>query len=204
MTAEGFQEILSQKQDAELLGVCLRDDVTPYVFEPRPEGWNQFRDRFAHGFGGVKEDITVVGSGRLGFSMKPYNRLKPFTETSDIDVLVVNPELFDRLWYALLAAAYPRNENVQRLGSFLAGRRAELYTGFLAPHEIKLDRRFFGSIADPIVEFKALWFDLLKIGSSLAGARHESVKGRLYRTWKHAEFYHLDSLASLRKSLIEQ
>ena len=33
--------------------------------------------------------------------------------------------------------------------------------------------------------------------------RHEDITGRLYRTWEHAELYHLHSLASLRKSLKE-
>jgi hypothetical protein len=201
MTVEGFQSELNAKQDSAMLGPCLRDDIVPYVFAAKPIGWDQFRTLCGQRFGIAKENMTIVGSGRFGFSMKPYSRLKPFTERSDIDVLVVNAELFDSVWYQLLKMAYPRNYDHNKIGGFLAERRSECYTGFFDPHEIRLDGRYFGLSADPIRDFRTRWFDLLKAGSNLAVSRHESIKGRLYRTWQHAEFYHLDSLASLRRSL---
>ncbi|MFY9555998.1 MAG: hypothetical protein WAV47_14910 [Blastocatellia bacterium] len=152
-----------------------------------------------------REDIRVVGSGRFGFSMKPGHNLRRFRDTSDIDVVIVNPDLFDQLWLAVLAAAYPRPPitNRNRLGGWLATRRNELYTGWLTPLEIKLDIRIFGSKARPVLEFNTRWFNALKRASRYAPRRHEDLNGRLYRTWQHAELYHLHSLGELRRTLAE-
>lgn len=42
--------------------------------------------------------VVVVGSARLGFSIVEHKLLRPFGDTSDIDVAVVSSELFDDYW----------------------------------------------------------------------------------------------------------
>lgn len=42
--------------------------------------------------------IMVVGSARLGFSIKSTRRYEPFGEESDVDVAIVSTELFERVW----------------------------------------------------------------------------------------------------------
>jgi hypothetical protein len=44
-------------------------------------------------------EIIVVGSTKLGFSIVPAKRYRAFGETSDIDVAIVSPQLFDRVWH---------------------------------------------------------------------------------------------------------
>jgi hypothetical protein len=46
--------------------------------------------------------VVVVGSAKLGFSIKPARRYGLFGDTSDIDVAIVSAELFARHWRALL------------------------------------------------------------------------------------------------------
>jgi hypothetical protein len=43
-------------------------------------------------------DVVMVGSGKLGFSIVANKRYRPFTDTSDIDLAIINPGLFDQLW----------------------------------------------------------------------------------------------------------
>lgn len=43
-------------------------------------------------------DINVVGSARLGFSIKESRRFLDFGENSDIDVAIVSDDLFARVW----------------------------------------------------------------------------------------------------------
>lgn len=43
-------------------------------------------------------DVIIVGSAKLGFSIKPSKRYSPFGEDSDIDVAVVSTALFQRIW----------------------------------------------------------------------------------------------------------
>ncbi|OGQ82214.1 MAG: hypothetical protein A3F90_10260 [Deltaproteobacteria bacterium RIFCSPLOWO2_12_FULL_60_19] len=203
MTSEEFRHLLQQQTDVQLLDPCLHDDGTPFVFEPQPTGWDKFRDELVVRLGVSRSAIRVVGSARFGFSMKPGYSLKGFVDTSDIDVVVVNPSLFDQLWEALLEAAYPRPPITQQFGGWLEKRRRELYTGWLTPLEIRLDSKIFGVKARPVLDFNTRWFNALKEASRYPSRRHEDITGRLYRTWRHAELYHLDSLAVLRKTLSE-
>jgi hypothetical protein len=43
-------------------------------------------------------DVFMVGSAKLGFSIKPVRRYQPFSDGSDVDLAVVSPELYCRLW----------------------------------------------------------------------------------------------------------
>lgn len=201
MTPDEFQQLASKRSSVELLKPCLRDDVTPYVFVPEPNKWDIFRDVFVSRLQVSRENITVVGSARFGFSLKPGNNLRSFSDTSDIDVIIVDSSMFDRLWLALLDVAYPRPPVTQHLGGWLAARRNEVYTGWLTPLEVRLDAKIYGSKAKPVLEFNTHWFNTFKEASRHPPRRHKDVNGRLYRTWEHAELYHLDSLATLRKSL---
>jgi hypothetical protein len=203
MTVEEFQNFLRQRKYDELLGPCLRDEETPYAFAPRPSTWGIFRDGLASALHVEPGEIRVVGSGRVGFSMRPFNNLAAFGDTSDVDIVVVNEGAFDRLWTSLLRAAYPRGPVVSRLGGWLRERRKEVYTGWLSPLAMHLDRRIHGEKAKPVLDIKTQWFNALKLASRLPPRRHENVTGRLYRTWLHVELYHLDSLAALRHSLFD-
>ena len=202
MTSAEFRDLLRRQTDLQLLDPCLRDDSTPYVFQPRPGTWNAFCDEIAGPLAVSRSDIRVVGSARFGFSMKPRRNLRGFGDNSDIDVVIVNADLFDRPWLALLDAVYPRLVPA-RLSGWLRSRRNELYTGWLTPLKIHLEIGIVGSKATPVLDFRTQWFNALKQASRHPPRRHEEVTGRLYRTWQHAEKYHLHSLAALRRSLSE-
>lgn len=203
MTPNEFRALLNGEGEAHLLGLCLLDEATPYVFERDPNAWGAFRDELVGRLGVQRSDIRVVGSGRLGFSMRPGHNLRAFEDTSDIDVVVVSSALFDQLWIHLLEAVYPRLFEGSRLGGWLEARRRELYKGWLTPLKIRLDAKIVGAKAKPVLDFKVRWFNALKQASRYPPRRHEDVAGRLYRTWRHAELYHLDSLSALRKNLAE-
>jgi hypothetical protein len=204
VTAQEFQLLLTAKGDRDLLGTCLRDDFVPYVFEPAPASWVSFRSVLVSDLGVNPGDIAVVGSGRLGFSLKPRNNFKIFSERSDIDVIIVNHELFDWLWLALLEAAYPRPPVTEEdVGGWLKKLRYEVYTGWMSPLKIQLDHRIYGRKAKPVSEFNTRWFNSFKNAAQHPPRRHKTVSARLYQSWQHADLYHLNSLSELRKSIAE-
>lgn len=203
MTTAEFEAMLGDLTDEQLLGPCLLEEIVPFVFDPKPETWETFRDELAGRLDVARADIRIVGSARFGFSLKPGRNLRGFSDRSDIDVVVVSQELFDNLWYALLQAAYPRPPITEKLGGWVQQRRNEIYTGWLTPRDIQLNRKIFGAKAQPVLDFKLLWFTALKEASRHPVRRHEDVNGRLYRSWQHVEFYHLHSLAALRRDLTE-
>ena len=187
--------------DADMLDVCLRSEDVPFVCR-NAQGWAGFREAMVAGVEGLAvTDVRVIGSGRHGFSMKPYKRLRAFNDTSDIDVVVVNSQIFDALWILLLQTAYPRLSSNRGIGGWDVPARAELYAGWLTPTAVRMDWKIIGQRAAPLVEFKQKWFGALKQAARYASKRHNDITGRLYRTWQHAELYHLFSVAELRRSL---
>jgi hypothetical protein len=72
------------------------------------------KDRIAATFGIHPAEIVVVGSAKLGFSLAPDKRYRPFGETSDIDVALCSSSLFD-------GAACPeiRTKNLAEIGEGL-------------------------------------------------------------------------------------
>lgn len=204
MTPNEFRELLASTSDSDMLGPCLHDDEIPFVFDSTLESWDQFRNEIITPLGITQDEIRVVGSGRMGFSTKPGKNLREFHDKSDVDVVVVNAELFDQLWFWLLSAAYPRPPITGKAVEWLTPTQRGVYTGWLQPLEFKYDLNIYGSVARPIVEFRAQWFASLKEAARFVERRHEDVKGRIYRTWRHAELYHLDSLKALRKTLADE
>jgi len=201
MKADEFREMLRVTTDQALLDVCLRADDVPYICNDVTK-WLAFRQEMVRGVDGLAEaDIRVVGSARFGFSLKPRNHLRQFTEESDIDVVVVSEVLFDWLWIALLVAAYPRMAANRGIGGWDVPGRAELFAGWLTPTAIHMDWKIIGQPGVPLSQFKMRWFDALKLAARHSTRPHNDIQGRLYRTWRHAELYHLFSIAQLRRSL---
>lgn len=204
MTPERFRQTLATASERELLTECLLDDAAPFAFGGDQTAWDDFCGEMGEALKVPTAAFRVVGSGRFGFSMKPGRNLRAFRDTSDIDVVVVDETLFDDLWTSLLAAIYPRGPMVRSGGGWLRNARMEISTGWLTPLGVKIDRRIIGTKADPVLQIKERWFDAFKSASAHISLAHEDVKGRLYRSWRHAELYHTDSLRALRKTLAEE
>lgn len=51
----------------------------------------------------VSRDVFMVGSGKLGFSIAPHKRYQPFGDRSDIDLAIVNHDLYQRVWHEVHA-----------------------------------------------------------------------------------------------------
>jgi hypothetical protein len=201
MTVEDFKVLIETRTDLQLVHTVLHGDDLPFVFNNSAEAWNSFRNEFVTALSVSESDVRIVGSARFGFSMKPGLNLRAVRDTSDIDVIIVNSHLFDQLWLALLRAVYPRPPHTSVLSGWLARRKNELYTGWLTPLDIKLDLKIYGNRAKPVLDINAQWFAALKKASRHPPMRHEDIAGRLYRTWEHAELYHLHGITELRRSL---
>src|SRR5581483_7189643 len=199
MRSAEFRSLMSTTKDSDLLDVCLRNQDVPFVIGSKA-AWDDFRGALVFALPLSQDDIRIVGSARLGFSLKPRNNLRRFRVTSDIDVVVVNEPLFDWLWIALLTAASPRHAVFRGAGRWDQPGRSELFAGWLTPLLVHMDRKILGAKAAPIFEFKTKWFNALKEAARHPAKRHRDINGRLYRTWQHAELYHLHSLSELRTS----
>jgi hypothetical protein len=201
MKPDEFRELMRASTDVDLLDVCLRAEDVPFICKDA-QGWAAFRHEMTTRIDGLAiGDIRIVGSARHGFSTKPRNHLREFLHESDIDVAIINPTLFDSLWIALLEAAYPRVAETRKIGWWDTFGRTELFAGWLTPTAIHMDWKILGRRGLQLSEFKRKWFEALKLAARHSTRPHNDIQGRLYRTWRHAELYHLHSISELRRSL---
>ena len=66
----------------------------------------------------VNQDIFIVGSAKMGFSVAPHKRYRDFGDRSDIDVAIVSHDLYQKVWHEVHAysesgADWPRKSEFE-------------------------------------------------------------------------------------------
>ena len=200
-TPDQFRELLKTAPPDTIVDDLLFHG-TPYVFRHRPTGLTLLRESLSSSLNVQPDNVVVVGSAKLGFSLSPVTFPRRFSPTSDIDVVVVDEALFDLAWDAVLKWNYPRRNRLSNEEwRWARNRHDDLFWGWLLPHYIRFEGLTFPQALMPLRDLRARWLSAFR---SLAGdpelARRQ-VSGRLYRTWNHARLYHVHSLRRLLDSL---
>ncbi len=176
---------------------------TPYVFRERPEDLNILYNHLLSKLNFSERNITIVGSAKIGFSLSPDSFPRRFTDQSDIDVLIVNEYLFDRVWTIMLEWNYPRRFRLVNADwQWSKKRRDELYWGWFVPDKIRFEGLSFPSVLKPLREISTSWFNAFRSLSQYPELADRNISGRLYRTWNYALFYHVDSFRQLKESIM--
>lgn len=127
-------------------------------------------------------DVLVVGSAKLGFSIAPHKRYRHFTETSDIDLVIVSSTLFDRMWkdvhrYSEQGGYWERSQEF----------KSYLFQGWIRPDKLPPAKSF---------ELANDWWSFF---NSLSGGGKFSlykIAGALYKDWQFLESYQLRSVSA--------
>ena len=85
---------LSQHSRESLVRLWLTEGI-PFAFRERPALYEAMRGWLGSILGICPKEITLVGSGRIGFSLAPPQYGRMFSSESDLDLSVVSPSLFD-------------------------------------------------------------------------------------------------------------
>lgn len=201
-TADEFKAILLSQP----LDQVVREHLftgTPYVFRQAPIHMDTLRSHIVTRLKIRENGIAIVGSAKLGFSMSPDAFPGRFSAKSDIDVVVVDEALYDRIWLNMLEWHYPRRR--VRLDDseykWYTTRQRELYWGWFSPDKIKFDGLQFPGVLKPLRDISTEWFSTFRSLSLYQQFANRDINGRLYRTWDHAVLYHVDGLRQIRDSL---
>ena len=62
---------------------------------------HKLREEVAAYFKLAFTDVFIVGSAKLGFSIKPERRFMPFGDKSDVDLTIISKDLFEQVWHEL-------------------------------------------------------------------------------------------------------
>lgn len=159
-------------------------------------------DHLAEHLGIDESSIRVVGSGRIGFSLNPANFPRRFSDVSDIDVVVVDEGLFDRVWHTMLEWNYPRRFRLYGADRhWQRSRQDDLYWGWFRPDKIRYTGLAFPEILKPLRDLSTQWFNAFRSLSAYPDLAAREISGRLYRTEQHAISYHVDGLRKLKAQL---
>lgn len=205
-TVEEFGDVLLNKPIKATVRTHILDiSTTPYVFREQPKAMGILCDHLCQNelLGLSQDNIRIVGSGKIGFSLSPDNFPRPFSEVSDIDVLVVDEKLFDKVWMSMLEWHYPRKgiDLGGADGKWAKTRRKELYWGWFSPDKIRFSGLSFPSVLKPLRDISTAWFNCFQSLSLYPEFSGRHISGRLYRTWDHATLYQEHGLIQIREIL---
>jgi hypothetical protein len=131
-----------------------------------------------------KNQVIVVGSAKLGFSLSPKKRYRRFNDSSDIDVVIVSSELFDSIWKSVYNLV---QEKVywETFESF----KEYLFIGWIRP-----------DLLPPSNQFKLAndWWEYFRQLTSSGLFGNYKINGALYKDWEFLEGYHLNNIENIK------
>lgn len=216
--AEDFKELVLSLDNHQLMAKVFLLEGTPFVFEKSPMKYTVFREQVGDQFGIGSQDVCIVGSAKLGFSPSPVKFGRPFAETSDVDVVVVSFELFDRGSRELFAHLNSFGPQMHEIRAFVDSNVKEKPKGSppvvdlhnwrtvkeavrnytyqnlnpaLLPNEHPLRQDIFEKISSTSGIFCALEPQVFV----------SKIRARIFRNWKAAEEYYTNTLRELKRAL---
>lgn len=87
--------------DSRIVGKHISFGI-PYIFAGNDDIYDDLKNAIASEFDVDEDDVIMVGSAKLGFSIKPEKLWMPIQDDSDIDVAIISERLFDDYWKELL------------------------------------------------------------------------------------------------------
>lgn len=189
-----FKEMLLQEPLDEFVTNRLFS-MSPHIFQTRTALYDVFKRSLSSAIGVDPGNVVIVGSALLGFSAKPRQFGRPYRLGSDVDVIVVSEPLFEQAWADLLRWQHLRNWSMPRhqVQEILTHHKVSIYWGHLWPD---LLRRVCG--------FTIRWVDSFRQLSRTPELAGFEFKGRLYKSWNHAMFYHAYGLQQIRAKIRTQ
>ena len=185
-----FSELLDSRDHAKIVEELLIAGV-PFAFRDSPADYDTLRTTLGVALRLSSDAMTVIGSGRIGFSLAPEKFGAPFSPKSDLDVVVVSAELFDIAWFDLLRLGRRYFSLQKTVQSWIdTHKESHIFWGFILPDRLP------GAVAISPIWFRT--FRGLARNPSLAG---RDVNGRLYRTWDHVHVHQLYSLRKIQQNL---
>jgi hypothetical protein len=97
--SESIKDVFCKANETERHGI-IRLWITegiPFAFKDNPLMYEEIREFIARGLAIHPKEVTLVGSARIGYSLKGKVWGKAFTNKSDLDFTVVSNELFKKL-----------------------------------------------------------------------------------------------------------
>lgn len=147
--------------------------------------YHDFRVTVANAINTSPNNIAIIGSGKYGFSMSPSKAMRPFSENSDIDVVIVSPELFDLVWRDVRTAIFNGYSHLKSMHG------NQIILRFIV---IDSAHRYSSNY----LRATALIIADLARRLNLETRIQRPFKFRIYASWEDVELYHSEGVNKLR------
>lgn len=132
-------------------------------------------------------NIAIVGSAKMGFSLSPDKDYRKFSDKSDIDLVLVSDRIYKSSWMA-----YIELQSKDYLPVY--GPVAKnIFKGFVSLKELDIRVDFFDSWSRKVEPLK-------KDIQTIFGIPND-INYRIYDSWESVERYHIAGLNSLKNKL---
>lgn len=139
------------------------------------DAYHQLRAKVAEKFDIHPNEVLVVGSAKLGFSIAPQKQYKPFGDTSDIDVVIVSSRLFDSFWKSVY---HLWKEKI--LWDKESDFKKYLFQGWVRPDKLPISKKF--QLTDD-------WWEFFRTLTSSGEFGSYKINGAIYKDWDFLEGY---------------
>ena len=145
--------------------------------------YQELKKNVSSNFNVSEDQVLVVGSAKLGFSLSPKKLYRKFNDSSDIDVVIVSSELFDNVWKSVYHLV---QEKVywETFASF----KEYHFDGWIRP-----------DLLPPSSQFKLAkdWWEYFRKLTSSGLFGNYKISGALYKDWEFVEGYHLNNIENI-------
>lgn len=133
-------------------------------------------------------NIAIVGSAKTGYSFNPKNKLRRFSDQSDIDIILVSDKLFKQISSAYLQMYY----NQEVIPEYEAVAKS-VFKNFI-------------SLKDPTLKHKVIIDWQKKVSPFLKDLQlifsiKNPINYRIYESWESVESYHYYGLKQLKAQI---
>ena len=176
-----FKKDLMELTDDEMISKYYYNDFPPAALSL--DAYHKLRLEIKKHFGLESIfDVFLVGSGRLGFSIKPQSEYKLFNDESDLDIVVISKSMFEKYWKKM--RDYDFNLDKWKDASVF---EENFFYGWMRPEKLPHNSKF----KDPFEWWK--YFEELSASGKFGNIK---IRGGLY--------YSLEFLESFQKSAIKK
>jgi hypothetical protein len=160
----------------------------PYIFQGNESLYFDLKRTIANHFTLSPQEIIVVGSAKLGFSIAPQKLFKKFDDDSDIDVVIISEELFEVYWKELLDFNINTTARTTIEDNMYQEFIAYLFKGWLRPDKFPFSYKG-----------KQEWFDFFN-SISYRKYGQNKVTCAIFKNYYFFEFYHKCNINNIRKT----
>jgi hypothetical protein len=138
-------------------------------------------------------EVIIVGSAKLGFSIAPDKRYNPFSETSDIDIAIASSQLFDEL----LQEVFDWTESGSAEALAWPNRAKRIFTDYLLRGWFRPDKLPSATYCELCRD----WWEFFEQLPSTGEYGSSKIRAGVYKSWHYLERYHTGSINKCKQDL---